>query len=165
MLVVRRPPFPVMTSKNYLLLRVNLDSDGTCELHAFVTSDGFSGHGSAWFDVGRVREFSKALRSYPLSETNPPHIEGGYWSESAPSTLDQVHVSIRVYPIGHRGQLGVRVVIADPPIAQEDRLDSQNRAEIELRTGYNALERFALELDAMLRSSAEKAVLPECILG
>ena len=72
------------------------DSEWQGQLDAAVTSGAFSGTGSAWFDKKWVMEtFIAALSAFPLSMTEPPKIEGGFWrSKDAAKDLEQCHLRI-----------------------------------------------------------------------
>jgi hypothetical protein len=148
-----------MEVDEYLRLKVDPDSDGTGKLTATIAAGGFAAWGEAYFDLQRVARFAQQLRAFPLSESDPPHIEGGFWSKEERGVLEQVHLSIRAYQIGSKGQVGVRVTCADPPLWPNDRKESQNSAAIELMSSYAALERFAKEVDLLLESKLEEAVL------
>jgi hypothetical protein len=148
-----------MEDDEYLRLRLAPDSDGTAELTAEVASSGFAGRGKAWFDLQGLARFSQELRAFPLSKSNPPHIEGGFWSQEKRGTLEQRHLSIRAYQIGSLGGVGIRVEVADPPLWTGDRPETQNIARIELMTSYAALEKFAKDLDKLLASELTEALL------
>lgn len=153
-----------MDRDDYLRVTVAVDPDGTCELFAETKSSGFGGHASAWFDLRELTRFANELLAFPLPENHPPCIEGGYWSRRQPHTLEQMHLSIRAYPIGARGQVGVRIQLADPPRARDQRPEAQDRVEVELQTSYAELERFAKDLILLANAQAEEALLrSECL--
>jgi hypothetical protein len=154
-----------MDKSEFLRLRIDFDSDCTCELTAEVCASGFRGRGSAWFDLTSLKDFAQTLKAYPLSLGDLPHLEGGFWEGSTPARLVQTHLSIRVYPLGHRGHIGVRVCVADPSLSEGDRAESQNVAEIELETSYNALHNFANELERLLAGGLDVATLASDRLG
>ena len=83
----------------------------------------------------------------------------GFWSKEKTGTLEQLHLSIRAYQIGSKGQIGVRVRVADPRLWEDDRPEAQNAAEIELQTSYAALERFGADLEQLTQSRIEEAIL------
>ena len=130
------------------------------ELIAQVSSSGFCGQGQAWFNVSEIDGFAAELATMPLSPNQTVSLEGGYWSTEQSGTLEQVHVSIRVYPIGTKGQVGVRVHLADR-LERNDRRESQNQATVELKTTYGALESFARDLRRLQLSQANEAILHE----
>jgi hypothetical protein len=148
-----------MEVDEYLRLKVDPSSDGTGKLTATIAAGGFAASGEAYFNLRSLAEFSQQLRAFPLSESDPPHIEGGFWSKEKRGVIEQVHLSIRAYQIGSKRQIGVRVTCADPPLWPNDRKESQNSATIELMSSYAALERFAKEVDLILESKLEEAVL------
>jgi hypothetical protein len=148
-----------MEEGEYLRLKVEANSDGTGKLIAEVASSGFAGRGEAYFNLPSLADFSQELRAFPLSQSNPPRIEGGFWSKEERGALEQLHLSIRAYQIGSKGQVGIRVRLADPPLWPDDRSESQNTAEIELMTSYAALERFANDLELLIESKLDEAVL------
>jgi|SRR5215475_4266751 len=119
-----------MRDDEYLRLRLSPESDGTGKLTAEVASLGFTGRGEAWFDLKELARFSQELRAFPLSHSNPPYIQGGFWSKEKQGALEQVRLSIRAYQIGSRGQVGIRVEVADPPLWPGDRSESQNIAQM-----------------------------------
>jgi hypothetical protein len=148
-----------MAEDEYLRVTVDADSDGTGKLIAEVASSGYAGRGGAYFDLQRLAEFAQELRAWPLSQSNPPYIEGGFWSQDKRDVLEQLHLSIRAYPIGSKGQVGIRVRLADPPLWPDDRLESQNVADIEIMTSYEELQRFANDLKLVIESKLDEAVL------
>ena len=148
-----------MKNDEYLRVRIAPDSDGTAMLSAQVASTGFAGRGEAWFGLEELAVFSCQLKAFPLSQSDPPRISGGFWSKEKFGALEQVHLSITAYQIGSLGQVGIRVEVANPPLFPNDRLESQNIAKIELMTSYAALERFANDLEKLLESDLEEAVL------
>jgi len=54
-------------NRNNLKLSLQADDDGTGELIAEVSANGFRGKGSAWFDLQRLVAFSEELLSYPIT--------------------------------------------------------------------------------------------------
>jgi hypothetical protein len=96
-----------------LLFSYHDDDDGLGKLFATVKSGAFSGEGNAWFDPASVKEtFVAALRAFPISATNPPTIEGGFWSKRERGALGQCHLRVVVAPYDKVGKLLVRVDLA-----------------------------------------------------
>jgi hypothetical protein len=149
-----------MEISNYIKLTFKLDTDGTGELTANFNSNGFSGTGSAWFDQMSLIEFSKKIMAYPLPTDEPLEIEGGFWSSEKQNTLEQTHLFLKVYPVNQKGDLGVRVEVATPRW-ETDRPESIFSAKGEIKTNYNALERFAKQLKKLAENEIEEAVLKE----
>lgn len=144
-----------------LQLTLHLDDDGSADLFATASANGFSGHGSAWLNIAEIRDFAVGIAEYPLE--NPVAIAGGCYSDSHPGELTQIHVSIRVYLLDGRGQLGVRVTLADP-FQPDDRAAAIHSVALEIRTVYNRMERFSRDLLSLLDGRATEAVLDEELL-
>jgi hypothetical protein len=135
------------------------DDEWIGQLDAVVTSGAFSGKGSAWFDRQQLKEtFVAALRAYPLSATDPPIIEGGYWSKENPGTLQQYHLRVAVRPYNTRGTLLVQVDLATESGTTPDN-DLQQFVTTRFRTEYAALEEFASRLEQVLDGTRDVAVL------
>ncbi|MGQ0762688.1 MAG: hypothetical protein ACT4OT_11850 [Acidobacteriota bacterium] len=149
-----------MEERGQLRLTLQPDSDGTGQLIAHVSSSGFSGQASAWFNLDDLDNFADQLATIPLSADNPVCLEGGYWSAKKRGTLEQVHLSIRIYPIGAKGQVGAHIHVADC-LERNDRRESQNRATVELKTSYAALESFAKDIRRLRLSQTNEAILRE----
>jgi hypothetical protein len=136
-----------------LRLQISLDDDGTAELFACVEANGFSGRSSAWINPDQLSELASNLaRAFPLKETL--EISGGYWSRSAPRTLDQEHLALVFYPVAGRGVVGCQVRLASP-VQPEERSASQHSVQAELLTSYQDLQQFA---DALARLATGKAI-------
>ncbi|OYP34313.1 hypothetical protein [Rhodopirellula sp. MGV] len=140
-----------------LQLTAHVDDDGTADLFAIATSSGFAGQGSAWFNISEIRDFATRIAMYPLQDT--VEIAGGFFSDSRPGELVQTHLSICVYLLDGRGQLGVRVTLTDPHHA-----DAIHSVALEFRTIYNRLERFSRDLLNLVDGRATEAVLEEELL-
>src|SRR5579859_4780493 len=82
------------------------------QLVAVARSREFSGRGSAWFSQQQLKTFVRALRSYPLSASDLPMVEGGFWSKERSGSLDQCHLRIAIRQINPRGMLLVQVDLA-----------------------------------------------------
>lgn len=147
-------------NKNSLRLSLEPDDDGTCELFATVSVNGFSGKGSAWFNLRDLEKLAKEFMAYPLRPENLPIIAGGYWNKEKKGELDQTHLLIKPYTIGSTGELGVRVELATP-LCESDRPESQHVVKVEIRTDYNALESFGKQLKELSKLRLEEAILIE----
>jgi len=146
----------------HLRLRVAQDDDGSAELFADFQAHGFAGHGSAWFNLSEIRDFAAQLGNYPLQGT--PALVGGSWSRAELPAVEQIHLSIRAYEVGSRGQIGVRLRAADP-CPPGDREDAPRIAEVEILTSYSNLARFANQLALVAGDTATDAILLEERLG
>ncbi len=145
---------------NYLKFTFKPDDDGTGELFAEFSANGFSGHGSAWFDKQNLCDISKEFEQYPLPTDKKPTIEGGYWGNEKPAQLSQEHLHISAYPIDSRGNLGLRIR-ATTDLCTDERKESQHFVAVELKTNYSAMERFAKDLQKLVTGTIKELVISE----
>ena len=132
----------------YLHLRLEADSDGSAELFVEVANAGYSGVGSAWFSVQELCEFGQRLQqTFPILQGTSLDLAGGYWSTSSAASLTQKHVGISFYPVGGTGTVGVRVELQSP-LHRDDRPFSQSSVGVELKTLYEPLRSFGVDLVA-----------------
>jgi hypothetical protein len=125
------------------------------ELTAVVRSGAFSGQGSAWFDQSTVRDaFVTSLRSFPLSSTAPPTIEGGTGSNED----FQCHLRLTIKPYNNRGILLVQADLVSD-YRQAAVSDAPNSATIRFLTEYALVNTFAGDLDQVLDGRRDVAVL------
>jgi hypothetical protein len=136
-----------------------MDGDGTAEVVAAVQWKGFCGSSSAWFGIAQLEKFADRLMAYPLPADDPPIIRGGFWSKEVRGELDQLHVALRVYPVGLRGIIGCLVSLRTP-LNDCDKTKVTSSVEVELRTSYQALSDFSQQLKKLLRSEVSEAILP-----
>ena len=101
----------------FLRLSLKPDDDGTAELIAQVYAGGFAGVSSAWFNIDEISRFARRLGQYPLDFGGPFQLAGGFWAKDQRGVLEQIHLSISVYLVSARGQIGVRVLLADTDLA------------------------------------------------
>ena len=141
-----------------LRLTISPDDDGTFELHAEVSVNGFSGVGHAWFDEAQLRGFAMELEKYPLPNDSGIGLKGGFWSKIRKAELEQCHLSISLYPIDLKGTLGVRVHVSTP-LHEQGRPQSQMSAQVELLTSYMKLEAFAEQIQSMVTRKSGEAIL------
>jgi len=140
-----------------LRLTLNQDTDGTGELSAEVSINGFSGLGAAWFNITEIAAFGKTLaNTYPLLPERTYELKGGYWSASA-RELEHVHLGMRFYALGLLGTIGCRVDLAT-------QLESASTAPeyavtVELRTHYEELRAFGASLVALTEGKRDEALL------
>jgi hypothetical protein len=143
-------------SRSELRLRYIPEDEWTGDLVAKVHSDGFSGSGSAHFDRTYVKEtFITALSEFPLIAEHPPTIEGGFLKNGV---IDQCHLRLTVTPYDSKGHLVACVELATP-VWKTASQDKQQMVTARYLTSYEAVSRFARELEAMLEGNAEEAVL------
>lgn len=141
-----------------LKLELEFDADATGELKAYASSNGFSGVGSACFAISEIKEFGLKLKDYPLKEDETYKIEGGYWSGDKKNKIEQIHLYISVYPIGHVGVLGIRVLLSTP-ILEGHRKEDHYSTVLEIKTLYNSLEKFADEIIELTEGKIDQATL------
>ena len=146
---------------NNLSLTLQPDSDGTGELFAKVSANGFSGTGSAWFDCLQLAHFAEELAAaYPLPANKKMQLEGGYWSKSEP-LIEQLHLGLSFYPIGSTGKVGCQVSLATPCGPDQARPESQATVRVELITSYEQVRVFANALEMLAKGTANEAMLTE----
>jgi hypothetical protein len=146
-------------SASELQVAYQADDDGTGKIIAIVKSGDFSARGAAWFNPIHVkRTFVAALRSFPLTATNPALIEGGFWSKESPGSLEHCHLRIAVRPYDIRGTLLVHVDLSSEVWTTPD-ADLQNLATVRFTTEYTAVDRFAREFEQVLDGERDVAVL------
>ena len=146
--------------KRHLRLWIETDGDGTGELYAQFDVKGFSGIGSAWFDLLNLAERAKLFAQYPLSQKQSVVLEGGYWNGEKPAVLLQEHLHISAYPINSRGSLALRIRVATP-LDKDDRPQSQFTAAVELKITYEDIARFAKELGSLARGEIREVTVQE----
>jgi hypothetical protein len=132
------------------------DSDGTGELRAVVGANGFSGRGSAWFADSQLLAFADGLLTFPLPPAGLSPLQGGYWHKEKNGELEQLHLSLHFYPVGHRGNVGCRVVLRTPLSQPGNASDS---IDVELITSYQQLSEFSSALKHLVQSQVQEAVL------
>ncbi len=142
-----------------LRVKYSPDDQWTGELEGVVASNGFPGRGSAWFDRTHLRTaIIPAFRAFPLSDSEPPTIEGGFWSKERQGELEQCHLRITVKQHNARGGLLVRVDVASQVWKTPD-ADMQQTVTARFLTDYEALRQFAEDLERVLDGALEEAVL------
>lgn len=142
---------------NRLRLTLTPDDDGTAELHGEVVADGFSGRGSAWFNVKAIADFAEMLgKAFPLS--GRMELKGGYWGKETGGGLTQEHLAVRFYPVAGRGVLGCQVRLATS-VQEQQRPEEQNVVRAELTTSYEELQRFSAALLNLANGATHEAVL------
>jgi hypothetical protein len=146
-------------NREKLVFYFDADDDGTGELFAEASANGFSGVGSAWFNRSELLEFANALATYPIPKDKLPKIAGGFWRKDVSDELDQEHLAISVYPIDGVGNLGVQVRLATAENSSEMRPESLHVVKLEIQTKYNALATFSKQIIDLVNGRIEKAVL------
>jgi len=142
----------------FLTLTFRDDGDGTGKLSAEAEAGGYSGKSGAYFDVARIQEFAGAISEFPLPELSRCSLASGFWSKEVPGALEQEHLGIEIYPVDHRGHIGVQVRMATE-IWNDTRPKSHKAAKLEIITTYEPLAKFSKDLLAMLSGTASEATL------
>ena len=140
-----------------LRLQFSDDGDGSGELTASVSANGFAGVGGAWFGVQELIGFARSLAAYPL-EQPAPALVGGFFTKESPPILEHEHLGIGVYPVGTRGQVGVQVRIATE-LWGDDRPERQHMLRAEVLTTYERLGQFSRDLLSVIDGSLREATL------
>jgi hypothetical protein len=114
-----------------------------------VRTAGFSGVSEAWFDADVVIRFAEALAAYPLPGEHPLTLSSLADTESG---ADREYLGLSVYPIGIKGQLGVRVHLAGPRFGR-----FVNEVDAELLTTYERLGQFSNHLVRVVHGELDAA--------
>jgi hypothetical protein len=142
-----------MSQRNYIKLSLDDHGDSTCELFVEFETDGFSGASSGYVGISQIEEFAQKLFAYPLPTNELIKLEGGHGN-------GEINISIKFYSISSTGKLGCSVHTVTPS-GWAHRPESQLAANGELTTGYNELEKFAKELQALVANEKPFAELNE----
>lgn len=141
---------------DHLRLTYRADDDGTGEVTATASAQGWSGRSSGYVNDFRLTDLASALRQYPLSSEEPPRLVTGYGSEDQGDEFRTI--DLQVVPIGSHGQ-----VVADIHLATfvwpGDRVPIGPSAHIVLPTSYQRVAEFADQLDGLRDGRQEAAVL------
>jgi len=126
------------------------DDDDFGWLDVAVRTPSFSGAAGFWVQWQDVVEWDAKLFLYPIPVGHAVDEEWGQ-SDSDGSNY-QVIVGIRIAPANRTGDLEVRVKLAD-------HIDTHCHCETAFRTTYSEVERFAVELKAVMNREGEEALL------
>ncbi len=140
--------------KHFLKIKLNKDTDGTCEVHGSFQAHGYSAHGSAWFNLGEIETLGTKLRdTYPLKE----HIaaEGGHWENGK---LKQLLLGLYFSPFNQTGKIICNIKTGHFPYGFEDTKNFCAGQGV-LITNYENLRSFGHKLIALTQSKTEEAVL------
>jgi len=142
----------------FLTLTFRDEGDGTGKLSAQAETQGYSGRSGAYFDIAQIREFALAISEFPLPDAARCVIASGFWSKETSGALEQEHLGIDVYPVDHRGHIGVQVRMATE-MWNDTRPGSQKTATLEITTTYEPLAGFGKDILAIISGSASEATL------
>lgn len=143
---------------NILPLIFAPDDDGTGELTARVESNGFSGIGTAWFDLDTLRKFCAGLGDYPIDPAHAPDLKGGHWRSGSPATLERTLLSISISPHGGRGDLLVGVDLSTA-VDGVGYADHRQTVSARFLVHYADLQRFQTAFSTMLDDENFEATL------
>lgn len=140
----------------YIQIRLLPDSDGAAELFMEYSTRGFSGRGSAWFDLNDLEKKVERFLDYPLSVDDLPSLRGGYWNQDG-TKLNFEHVFLSAYPIGNLGSLALSIRCATP-VADSgfDEVRCSGTAEIAIT--YQQLAQFAADMKHLVRARIDGSV-------
>lgn len=142
----------------YLKLTFKDDGDGTGKLVAEATAGGFSGVSGAYFDIGHLQQFARSIAEFPLPDISRCSLASGFGSKQNPGELEQEHLGIDVYPVDHRGHIGIQVRMATE-MWSDTRPRSQKTARVEIITTYEPIAKFSKDLPAMLGGTISEVLL------
>ena len=143
---------------DFVKFTVKRDDDGTGELFAEFSAKGFSGKGSAWFDIQSLSKSAEQFSRYPLNAYSEPIIIGGFWSKDTSGEIDQEHLAVSAYKTDNTGGVAVQVRVASE-IWEGMRPESQFKAIVEIETTYECLSCFSKQLKALALGQCKEAVL------
>jgi hypothetical protein len=147
----------LLQMKESLRLTLDRDDDGTGVLTARAQSGGFSGVGSAWFDLTAIAGLGHLLAtSFPLLAARAYRLEGGYWEAAV---LSERHLGLEFYPAGGSGAVGCRVQLSTGKSMTTPAARPVHCATLELRIEYEALRQFGLDLAALAQGSVDEVWL------
>jgi hypothetical protein len=126
------------------------------ELDATACSREFSGHGVAYVDLQAMKNFTRALRVFPISAATSPSIEGSCLAPGP--AMDGTNVRITITPYNSRGTLLVRVDLASQSRESHDR-DQQHSVTIRFPSDYGAMTQFAADIEALLSGTLDEVIL------
>jgi hypothetical protein len=128
-------------------------SEGIGELLATASAKGFAGRSSAYFSAAAVLSFAACLSEDPLAG-DPLELRSGHASPVT-DVVDE-HVGIAVTAVGHLGQIGLSIHLAERWPARPER---RSDVRLELLTTDERLRRFGAELGLVVRGQQVEARL------
>lgn len=117
-------------------------------LDVAVISDKFSGHGGFWIHDQDVRAFGEELSTYPIRTEAPLTVAWGYEMLEG----DDLIVGVEIVPENSRGDLRVRVELADY-------MEKSARVRTSFLTTYAELDRFRTAIASLMDRLVEEAIL------
>ena len=112
----------------------------------------------AYFSIEQIASFAEQLAKVPLPANPRPTLVGGFWQKDRSDQLEQEHLAIEVYPVNHRGHIGVQVRLGEE-VWDHNRPEQRHQVQLELLTTYEPLARFGRSLLALAKGSVALATL------
>lgn len=142
-----------------ITFRYKPDDDHHGELTAVVQSGDFAGKSAAWFSLAELRKFEMSLGAYPIGQGNArPLLMGGFFEDDS---IDQAHLSLQIVPIGPRGLLSVKVLLATPVRETMPTEQERNTVSADFSVTYGDVSRFQSSLQTHLSGERDDAVLEQ----
>lgn len=136
-----------------LVIQIQGSDPHDTQLVVRANSGGFSGAVATWsWDGDDLQEFGHALQTYPLPANDPPTFVAGYPAWAGQLPFEQIRIEVRQVDAG--GHIAVTVSLAPGP-------DEPFDVKLELRTTYEPLRRFGLQLKRMHAGATLEARLDE----
>ena len=145
----------------HLNLQLEPDGTGSGELFARFESQGFAGHGSAWFDLATLTETAKQFAQHPLPSDKPVCIAGGFLTVAIPPALDEEMLHISAHPVNGRGGIALRVQLACEVSAFDRGGVAKHCVSGEIQVGYEQLQQFSKALVSLIRGELDEVVLDD----
>ncbi len=117
-------------------------------LSVSVTTDRFSGRGGFWVQWQDVKEFGESLAIFPIEDDAPLIAQWGYDMQQG----DDLILRVEIAPANRRGDLVVRVEIADDHEPRE-------RLRASFTTNYPDLDAFRTDIVKLMDNEIDEAVL------
>ncbi|WP_250633103.1 hypothetical protein [Pinirhizobacter soli] len=150
----------VVVPRGTIRLTIKRDEDGSCELIAHFASKGFSGSGSAYFDLASLAKVAVDFSAFPLSKENRPCIQGGYFDLGNSQVLSQEHLHISASPLGNTGR--VRLLIrTSTPASETMPNELQRSASIEFSADYEQMRSLSRGLVHLAEGRCEEVIFEE----
>jgi hypothetical protein len=141
-----------------------VDEAGSGEVEVRASSNGFAGRGVGYVDTSYLMAFASDLTSYPLPDGKRTFVTGfGSVAQRDAGSLDQEHVGLRVYRVGEKGQVGIRVHLSEKRWP-DDRPEAVADVWLELLTIYERLGTFGSDLAAAAQGDIREAAVEEDLL-
>jgi len=144
--------------QDYLALTFGDSFDGTFDVDASVSSEGFAGHGRGYFNRTDIEDFAAHLVKQSHSLEGVSDLSMGY---SFPGGQPEYLLfSLKVTALDHSGHFAVRVELADHDHdAVANGVSLASRVTAVLRTSAGEVEAFAQSVRRAMAGESSKVVL------